>query len=575
MAILCATVAPTISDAARLTRVARVARAASRAFVVAGLVAIVFHGAIGCGGGGGGGGRDGGGGTPIRIAIEADPATLDPALSVDLHSGRLIPLVALGLVRFDRDLHLAPALAESWSSTEGGRVHTFRLRAGVAFPDGAPLTAAAVKASFERVLDPKTRSPREWLFKRIEGAEAFQRGDAPEVAGIVVRGEKDLEIRLAEPFAPFLSFLAMPQAAILPPALVQSAAASAGAQGGGAAAAGGEGRGAALGETLAGIGPWSLESWRHDDRVVLRTNPKFWTPPRAERLEFRIIPTPSMQMLDFEAARLDVVQVPEPDLARVRANPPGGARLEDRTELAVYYVGLSNDFEPFRDARVRRAMNLGVNVEALFDALAGAGVRARGAIPPGLPGHDASRAPYAYAPDSARALLREAGYANGFSFTILSREGSRYGRALLGVQADLAKIGVTVSVASREWTTLKQTIDNGQAEAFLADWYADYPDGENFLFPLFHSRNIGGGGNRARYRNAEVDARIEEAQREMDPSRREELYREIDARIFADAPWIYLWHPVTTFLVSNQLADFSLHPLFYGEDYTGISRRSP
>jgi peptide/nickel transport system substrate-binding protein/oligopeptide transport system substrate-binding protein len=419
-----------------------------------------------------------------------------------------------------------------------------------------------VKTSFERVLDPKTRSPREWLFKRIEGAEAFQRGAASEVTGIVVRGEKDLEIRLAEPFAPFLSFLAMPQAAILPPSLVQGAAGDAP-------------RDAALGETLAGIGPWALESWRHDDRVVLRANPAFWAPPRAQRLEFRIIPTPAMQMLDFEAARLDVVQVPEPDLARVRANPPGGARLEDRTELAVYYIGLSNDFEPFRDARVRRAMNLGVNVEALFDALAGAGVRARGAIPPGLPGHDAARAPYAYAPDSARALLREAGYANGLSFTILTREGSRYGRALLGVQADLAKIGVTVSVASREWTTLKQTIDNGQAEAFLADWYADYPDGENFLFPLFHSRNIGGGGNRARYRNPEVDARIEEAQREMDPSRREHLYREIDAQIFAEAPWIYLWHPVTTFLVSNQLADFSLHPLFYGEDYTGISRRSP
>ncbi|MFN0150221.1 MAG: ABC transporter substrate-binding protein [bacterium] len=506
-----------------------------------------------CGGGIDGG--NGGGETPIRFALDADPATLDPALSVDLHSGRIIPLVALGLLRFDRQLHLAPALAESWQSTDGGRTHTFQLRRGASFSDGTPLTSAAVKASFERVLDPKTRSPREWLFKRIAGAEAFQQGAAADVAGITTPSEHELVIRLEEPFAPFLSFLAMPQAAVLAPPLAAP--------------------GANPGESLAGIGPWTLEEWRHDDKVTLRANRAFWAPPALDRIDARIIPTPAMQMFDFEAARLDIVQVPEADLARVRAAPPAGARLMTRPELAVYYIGLSNDFEPFRDARVRRAMNLAVNVAALFEAVGGAGVLAHGAIPPGLPGHDAARAPFAFAPDSARALLREAGYANGFEFTILTREGSRYGRSLLGVQSDLAAVGVKASIASREWTTLKQTIDNGQADAFLADWYADYPDGENFLFPLFHSRNIGGGGNRARYRNAAVDSLIEAAQSEMDSARRESLYRDIDARVFDDAPWIFLWHPATTFLVSDRLTGYSLHPLFYGEDYTGISRSAP
>jgi len=531
-------------------------RAGGRAATAFVLIAPALFAACGGGEGQGGGRRAGAAAeTAIRVALDADPATLDPALSVDLHSGRIIPLVALGLVRFDRDLRLVPALAESWQSGDGGRTYTFHLRRGVSFSDGTPLTAAAVKASFERVLDPKTRSPREWLFKRIAGADAFRSGAADGVAGITAPSEHELVIRLDEPFAPFLSFLAMPQAAVLPPSLSAP--------------------GASPGEALAGIGPWTLAEWRHDDRIVLRANRAFWAPPALDRIEARIIPTPAMQMFDFEASRLDVVQVPEADIARVRAAPPARARLVTRPELAVYYIGLSNDFEPFRDARVRRAMNLAVDVAALFDATGGAGVRAHGAIPPGLPGHSGDRAPYPFAPDSARALLRAAGYPDGFEFTILTREGSRYGRSLLGVQSDLAAIGVKASIASREWTTLKQTIDNGQADAFLADWYADYPDGENFLFPLFHSRNIGGGGNRARYRNAAVDSLIELAQAEMSPARRESLYGEIDARVFDDAPWIFLWHPATTFLVADDLAGFSLHPLFYGEDYTAMARSAP
>jgi peptide/nickel transport system substrate-binding protein/oligopeptide transport system substrate-binding protein len=281
-----------------------------------------------------------------------------------------------------------------------------------------------------------------------------------------------------------------------------------------------------------------------------------------------------MQMTDFEAGRLDVVQVPQADLGRVRAAPPAGSRIVSSPDLAVYYVGLSNTHGPFRDARVRRAMNLAVNFDALVRAFEGAGVRAHGSIPPGLGGYDPERAPYAYRPDSARALLEAAGYPKGFRFTILQREGSRFGNALLAIQSDLAAVGVRAAIEPREWSALKETIDNGQAEAFLADWYADYPDGENFLYPLFHSGSIGGGGNRAAYRNAVVDSLIEAAQREPDPASREALYRRIDARVHDEAPWIYLWHPVNFLLVRDDLEGFAPHTLFYGEDYAGVSRRA-
>lgn len=504
---------------------------------------------------GGGCGGGGGGPAPIRVAIEADPTSLDPALSVDVGSGRIITLIAPGLVRFDRDLRLAPALAESWSIDADGRTHRFTLRPGARFSDGSPVTAALVKRSFERLLDPKTRSPRDWLFLRVEGARDFRDGKAADVAGIEAPDDGHLVIRLEAPFAPFLSMLAMPQAAVLPSSSLGGPA-------------------GAPGERLEGAGPWKLASWSRDNALRLEANRTAWRPPRADRLEVRILPQPAMQMTDFEAGRLDVVQVPQADLARVRAAPPAGSRLVSSPDLAVYYVGLSNRHPPFRDARVRRAINLAVNVDALVAAFDGAGVRARGAIPPGLGGHDPAREPYAFRPDSARALLAAAGYPSGFSFTILEREGSRFGRALLAIQSDLAAVGVKAAIEPREWSALKQAIDNGRAEAFLADWYADYPDAENFLYPLFHSRNIGGGGNRAAYANAAVDSLIEAAQREPDVARREALYREIDGRVHADAPWIYLWHPVNFLLVRDDLEGFEPHPLFYGEDYAGVSRRA-
>jgi len=491
--------------------------------------------------------------TTIRIAVESDPATLDPALSVDVHSGRIGPLIAPGLVRFGRDLQPAPDLAFAWDVLDSGRAYRFTLRQGARFSDGTPVTSDLVKRSFERLLDPRTRSPRQWVLSRLAGAIAFRDGQASAVSGIETPDPEHVILRLEEPFAPFLSMLAMPQAAILPASFLNSTTAA----------------------TLSGAGPWAVDSWSRDDRIVLRANRASWRPPRAERLEMRILPEPAMQMTDFEAGRLDIVQIPQADLARVRAAPPAGSRLVSSPDLAVYYVGLSNDDPRLSDPRVRRALNMAVDLDALVKTFDGAGVRAHGAIPPGLPGYDSDRRPYAHDPAAARALLAEAGYADGFALMILQREGSRFGRALLAIQSDLAAVGVRVSIQSREWGTMKETIDNGKAEAFLADWYADYPDGENFLFPLFHSRNKGGGGNRARYRSARVDSLIERAQSEPDAGRRAGLYREADGAVYDDAPWIYLWHPVNFLLVREELDGYEPHPLFYGQDFAGVSRKTP
>jgi peptide/nickel transport system substrate-binding protein/oligopeptide transport system substrate-binding protein len=116
-------------------------------------------------------------------------------------------------------------------------------------------------------------------------------------------------------------------------------------------------------------------------------------------------------------------------------------------------------------------------------------------------------------------------------------------RILEAVQAYLADVGIQAAIVSRDWGMLKQAINRGEPDAYYMTWLADYPDGENFLYPTFHSVNWGGGGNRARFKDEQVDALIERARRTLDETERERLYRQIDGMVFEQAAWIYLWYP--------------------------------
>jgi peptide/nickel transport system substrate-binding protein/oligopeptide transport system substrate-binding protein len=124
----------------------------------------------------------------------------------------------------------------------------------------------------------------------------------------------------------------------------------------------------------------------------------------------------------------------------------------------------------------------------------------------------------------------------------------------------------------REWSAFKEAVSQGKVDAFFLDWYADYPDAENFLYPLFHSRNVGGGGNRSFFRDARVDGLIERAQRTIDANTCRLLYSHIDSLIYAEAPWIYLYFPRSFEAVSPDVIGYRIPFLYLGRDYTGVRK---
>ncbi len=484
----------------------------------------------------------------LELALETSPNRLDPAFVVDAAEGEICALIFDGLVGFASDGSMAPGIARRWTVSEDGRTYRFELDTSERFADGRVVRAADVIASFRHVLEPATASPRAWVLTRILGAEAFHRGDADSIPGLVARDDSTLTIVLDAPFAPFLSLLALPAARVVDVAAP------------------------ANGDIPAGSGPWIVSEWLRGDRITLVPNPHH--PRRATGIEgvrYRVIPEPFTRIAEFEAGSIDVLEIPDAEVPRFRSDKKTAAHILKRPELRVFYVGLNN--AKFTDPRVRQALNHAVNVPALVRVLAsGEAVPAHGSVPPGLAGH-AERPGYEYDPARARALLKEAG-AEGLTLEIWQRESAEGNRVLEAVQGYLLAVGVRATLVRREWSAFKEAVNAGKVDAFFLDWIADYPEAENFLFPLFHSSNQGGGGNRARFVDPDVDRLIDEASRMIDVPARNAAYAHIDSLVYAHAPWIYLYFPTSFHVVSPRVSGYRLPAIYLANDFSGV-RKTP
>src|SRR5256885_2137877 len=426
-----------------------------------------------------GGKRAGAGGRGLTYYESYDPRSLDPALSTDVPTGEMVTLAFDGLTQFDPDGRLLPALADRWTTGQdgSGRRYVFHLRPGVKFHDGTPLTAAAVRVSMLRVLAPATRAGRPWPLYPIAGAEAYAGGRADDVSGITVLGDSGLAFTLAEPLAIFPKFLAMPVASVVPAPSPPD-----------------------LAERPVGTGPWRFVAWQHDDYLLFARNPDYWGgAPAGDTLLVRIIPEPLTRAAEFEAGRLSVMEVPFGETGRWRRER--SYQRVEKPALRVISVALNSRRGPLHDPRVRQAINRAVNVPAILATVyGGRGVLAHGAIPPGLAGSDTTRRGYGYDPAAARTLLAEAGYSGGIDVR-LWRTGTNVelSRVAQAIQAQLAGVGVRVELVERDASSQREAARKGEADMVILDWWADYPDADNFLFPLFISGRPGPGGNNAFY----------------------------------------------------------------------------
>jgi peptide/nickel transport system substrate-binding protein/oligopeptide transport system substrate-binding protein len=487
----------------------------------------------------------------LRLALETEPTILDPALAVDYSSGWMSSLIHSNLVRFEPDGSIAPDLADRWEISDDGLVYTFHI-SGSFFSSGERVTAGDVESSMKRLLSPSTSSPRWWVLQPVEGAADFHAGRS-DGCGIEAIDDSTLVVRLASPTSHFLSLLAMPPAGVVSPAAADSL-------------------GRDYGRDPTGSGPWRLESWKSGDEIRLARNDH--SPFASESLRgiaVRLIPETMTRIAEFEVGNLDILEIPPAELELWRS---AGVRLLMSPELRIVYIGLNNTRPPFDDPRVRRALNMAVDVDMIIGRLLfGAAEKATGVVPPRLRGSPPPEPAWGYDPDEASRLLAEAGYPDGFRMEIWQRENPESGRILESVQAYLARVGVDAALVTREWSAFKQAVDAGTPDAFYLDWFADYPEAGNFLVPLFHSANRGGGGNRSGFSDASVDSLLDAAAAVSDPDRRWEIYAEAEKKIMRAAPWIFLWFPVRYEVVSHRLDGYEIPVIFNGQKFTDVRLR--
>lgn len=479
-----------------------------------------------------------------------DPRSLDPARSTDVPTGRAVSYVFDGLTRFTPDARLEPDLAERWTLTPDGRTYTFHLRPGVRFQDGTPLTAAAVVHSFTRALDPATLGGRVEPLLPIHGAAAFADGKARTVAGLLARDDSTVVITLDQPLAIFPKLLAMPVASILPvdaPADVSA--------------------------HPVGTGPWKLVEWKHDDYLLFARNDDYWGgPPLADSLKARIIAEPSTAVAEFEAGNVDVVALPPDEVEAWEADSSRRRLLVDAPSLQLVYLAINTTRGPLTDRRVRRAINLAIDTRTILQQIVhGQGRLAAGVIAPSLGGADSTRRPYPYAPDSARALLAAAGHPQGIDVELWTGTTPIMVRVAEAIQAYLGAVGIRAKLVQRDAASARAAARKGETDLFLKDWYADYPDAQNFLEPLLGGSNTGAGGNVSFYRNRRFDQLLDAARREPREAERDVLYREADSLAYADAPMVTLYFYDRLYAVQPWIRDFAVPVIFNGQRWTHVA----
>lgn len=445
------------------------------------------------------------GGTLV-IATGADVVTLDPLRMTDVRSGNFLAHIAESLFTLSPAGELIPVLATGYEISPDGLTLTIKLRTGVKFHDGTPFNAGAVKLNLDRFRKDAT-------FKFLIDA----------IGEITVVDDSTLRLQLARPFAPILRGLAHTFTAILSPTAI-----------------------AAGKVEPVGTGPFVFVEWVRGDRAVVARNPHYWGQPAyLDRVVFRPVLEPGTRVMMLLAGEADLIlDVPADDVRVIQADP--NCRFVRGPSLTVQYLGLNNLRGPFKDPRVRQAINYAINKEEIIKAvLGGYATVAAAPIPPAAFGHF-SVGPYPYDPERAQALLAAAGYPRGFKTTLRFNPGWRETAAEL-IQAQLRKVGIEVELIRMEWGAYLDFTARPAAESevdmFLLGWVTVTMDADYGLYGLFHSTQWPPMNNRAFYSNPKVDELLDKARAEFDPNVRLKLYQEAIGTIWKDAPWCFLHYP--------------------------------
>ncbi len=479
----------------------------------------------------------------VYYRLNANPTTLDPALITDVSGASIAAKVFNGLVKLNDNLEISPDIAERWEISKDGLRYKFFLRMGVRFLNGREVMAQDFKYSFERILDPKTKSPNTWVFDKVEGVKEFQKGNAKEVKGFRAIDDYTFEIRLSRPFSPFLSILTMTPGYVVVKEDVEKWKND-------------------FSSHPSGTGPFILENWLPDRELVLESNRNYFDEKaKVKGIVYRIIPEDLTAVTEFELGNIDVIYLPASAYSKFKNDKKWSSQIVSLKGLNTYYLGMNSSKPPFDNVNLRRSVSYAIDRKKILDTFyEGRGRLAVGPVADMLRRWEIKDS-CEYNPEKAKKIVAEEGMSGIKVNMYVTADQDVIDLAEI-IQSYLSEGGINVNIKQLEWSAYKEAINKGEPDMFWLSWWADYPDPENFLFPLFHSSNLGPAGNRTRYVNKEVDSLIEKGQYSLNEKDRNSFYQRAEEIITKDSPWVFFWHRTDFFIKQPWVKNYKVYPIY-------------
>jgi len=480
--------------------------------------------------------------TYINMNLGTEPPTLDPNLATDTTSVQAVELLWLGLTDFDdNDLSTIPEIATEWSASDDGLVWTFKMRNDVQWVhyDPAaktvevkgPVTANDIVYSVKRCIDPATASDYAYVDYIIKNAQAVNTGESTDLDSIGVRAVDDytVEFTLEQPAGYFPGIAGMWINRPLPKTVIDQYGDKWTEPG-----------------NLWSNGPYLLDTWEHENRMVMLKNPYYYSADtvQIETINWVMVVENSTAFAMYENGELDVQSPPLDDMDRVKADPVLSKELYIAPQLCQYYFGFNTTKPPFDNVLVRQAFSYALDRQKLIDTvLKGGQLPAWSFAPPGIFGSVANNPDFpgiTFDPEKAKALLAEAGYPNGEGLpeiTLMFNTSEGHQKiAQFAQQSWKENLGVDVQLANQEWAVYLKTVDEDAPQIYRMGWCADYPDQNNWVLENFHplkSSNNPKWDPESESAKAFIEA-VERGAAVTDPAEREAAYFEAEKILCVD-----------------------------------------
>ena len=476
-------------------------------------------------------------GGDLIIAELSDASSLDPHGSNDVPSSNIQSNLYETLVNRDANGELVPGLAESWTQVDD-LTWEFKLKTGVTFHDGEAFNAEAVKTSFDRLLDPEVASPRAFLFEMV--------------TEVKVVDESTVQFVTEYPFSPLLAHLTHNGGSIISPKSIEEDYAAMEADSSVKA-------GSVIGTNPVGTGPFKFESWTPGTEIKLVKFAEYaGTPVHIDSVTFKVVPESATRVAELQSGYAHIIGAVEPGQV-ANVNTFDGASVLETASSSLTYLGFNTEKEPFNDPKVRQAISKAIDRPTLIDGIyEGFGIPAISPLAPGIFGYTEDVTSMAYNMDEAKALLAEAGYADGFKTTIWTNDNPARQQVAIVLQEELKKLNIQAEIEVMEFGSYLEKTAAGEHDMFILGWSNPTGDADYGLYALFHSSQHGDPGNRSFYTSEKVDELLEKGRREADPTAREAIYKEALQLISDESPMAFVLHPYTLTGVSDKVSGFNV-----------------